>query len=142
MNQISPNKLKEFWCGLTLKVPNFPSLIRVPPVKKKTKAPFFVRSMHWLRQSNSGFCCPCTSKGYKNIAVLLMNLKLLIPRMGREEYRCLKKLWLLETYTTGIITRRRQILQSLKLNIKKENAIDTTNFTIWGIQTNVVINVI
>lgn len=36
---------------LTLKVPNFPSLLRVPSGKKKTDAPFFTRSMHLLRQS-------------------------------------------------------------------------------------------
>lgn len=36
---------------LTLKTPNFPSLLRVPSGKKKTEAPFFIRSMHRLRQS-------------------------------------------------------------------------------------------
>lgn len=36
---------------LTLKAPNFPSLLRVPSGKKKTEAPFTVRSMHRLRHS-------------------------------------------------------------------------------------------
>lgn len=36
---------------LTLKAPNFPSLLRVPSGKKKTDAPFLRKSVHRFKQS-------------------------------------------------------------------------------------------